>query len=68
MQAIQQWFARASDLVWGLPIILLLVGTGIYFTILLRGLQFRELKHSLCLHSSSGRKKGRRATSHTIRR
>src|SRR5690606_3695217 len=29
--------------------ILLLVGTGIYFTFLLRGLQFRELKHSLWL-------------------
>lgn len=38
-----------SSFVWGLPLILLLVGTGIYFTILLRGLQFRELRHSLWL-------------------
>lgn len=40
---------RVSSFVWGLPLILLLVGTGIFFTIRLRGLQFRELGHSLWL-------------------
>ena len=40
---------QVSSFVWGLPLILLLVGTGIFFTIRLRGLQFRELKHSLWL-------------------
>ncbi len=35
--------------VWGLPIIILLVGTGIFLTIRLRGLQFRALGHSLYL-------------------
>jgi AGCS family alanine or glycine:cation symporter len=37
------------DAVWGMPLIVLLVGTGLYLTLLLRGLQFRELWHSLYL-------------------
>ena len=40
---------EVSSFVWGVPLILLLVGTGVFFTIRLRGLQFRELKHSLWL-------------------
>jgi AGCS family alanine or glycine:cation symporter len=38
-----------SGIVWGWPLLILLVGTGIYLTFLLRGLQFRELGHSLYL-------------------
>ncbi|MFW6202452.1 MAG: alanine/glycine:cation symporter family protein [Gemmatimonadota bacterium] len=49
MAPIQDWLGSASDLVWGLPVITLLVGTGIYLTVALRGLQFRRLKHSLWL-------------------
>ena len=37
------------DAVWGVPLIVLLVGTGLYLTLLLRGLQFRKLGHSLYL-------------------
>lgn len=37
------------DLIWGIPLIALLVGTGIYLTFLLKGLQFRKLYHSLWL-------------------
>jgi len=37
------------DAVWGVPLILLLVGTGVYLTLLLRGLQFRKLAHALYL-------------------
>ena len=37
------------DAVWGVPLILLLVGTGVYLTLLLRGLQFRKLWHALYL-------------------
>jgi AGCS family alanine or glycine:cation symporter len=37
------------DAVWGVPLILLLVGTGVYLTLLLRGLQFRKLSHALHL-------------------
>lgn len=39
----------ASDVVWGLPLIILLVGTGFYLTFRLRGLQFTQLWPSLYL-------------------
>ncbi|MCP5419053.1 MAG: sodium:alanine symporter family protein [Gammaproteobacteria bacterium] len=35
--------------VWGPPLLILLVGTGLYLTIILRGLQFRRLVYSLWL-------------------
>lgn len=35
------------DAVWGMPLVLLLAGTGLYLTILLRGLQLRRLGHAL---------------------
>ncbi len=38
-----------SSWVWGVPLIVLLLGTGIFYTILLKGLQFRLLKFSLYL-------------------
>jgi alanine or glycine:cation symporter, AGCS family len=38
-----------SGLVWGWPLLVLLVGTGLYLSVLLRGLQFRELGRSLHL-------------------
>jgi AGCS family alanine or glycine:cation symporter len=37
------------DFIWGLPLIILLVGTGILLTILLKGLQIRGLIYSLYL-------------------
>ena len=40
---------RAGDIVWGPPMLVLFLGTGLYLSILLRGLQFRELGHSLYL-------------------
>ncbi len=41
-----QW---ANNLVWGTPMLLLLVGTGVYLTVLLRGIQFTTLYPSLRL-------------------
>ncbi|MFQ5889131.1 MAG: alanine/glycine:cation symporter family protein [Gemmatimonadota bacterium] len=41
--------ARVQSAVWGTPLIVLLVGTGLYLTLLLRGLQFRRLGRSLVL-------------------
>ncbi len=35
--------------VWGLPLIILLIGTGFYLTFLLKGLQFRSLLHAFDL-------------------
>ncbi len=46
---ILNWINAAGSFVWGPPMLVLLVGTGIYLTFLLRGLQFRTLKHSLYL-------------------
>ncbi len=40
---------RISGWVWGLPLIVLLLLTGLYLTVLLRGIQFRKLFHSLWL-------------------
>jgi alanine or glycine:cation symporter, AGCS family len=41
--------AAVSDLVWGPPLLVLLVGTGLFLTFRLRGLQFRTLGESLWL-------------------
>ena len=52
------WVGKASAWVWGAPLLILLVGTGLYLTILLRGLQFRELGHSLWLALVKRREEG----------
>ena len=44
-----QFFKQASNLVWGAPLLILLVGTGIYLTIRLRGIQITKLGHALYL-------------------
>lgn len=44
-----QWIDTAGTWVWGPPMLVLLVGTGIFLTFRLRGLQFRGLWHSLYL-------------------
>ncbi len=40
---------QVRDFIWGLPLIILLVGTGIFLTIILKGLQIRGLFSSLYL-------------------
>lgn len=47
--SVQELLTNISDLIWGPPLLILLVGTGIYLTFLLRGLQFRKLIYSLWL-------------------
>ncbi len=45
-----QWLiTQINDVVWGLPTIILLVGTGLWLTLRLRGLQFTKLLYSLFL-------------------
>ncbi len=44
--------------VWGLPMIVLLVGTGLFLTIILRAIQFRRLGWSIRFTLFEGRKKG----------
>ncbi len=40
---------KIDSFVWGLPLIILLLGTGIYLTVRLKGIQFTKLFHSLYL-------------------
>ncbi|MEE9170630.1 MAG: sodium:alanine symporter family protein [bacterium] len=47
--ALLDFVTNIRDFVWGLPLIILLVGTGVYLTIALRGIQFRKLWHALYL-------------------
>ncbi|MBI4519798.1 MAG: sodium:alanine symporter family protein, partial [Gemmatimonadetes bacterium] len=49
VETIQGVISAVSDVVWGPPMLILLVGTGFYLSFLLRGLQFRQLGHSLWL-------------------
>ena len=49
MEMIEKWVATLSGIVWGAPMLVLLVGTGIYLTIILRGMQFWALPHAMKL-------------------
>ncbi|MBK8972367.1 MAG: sodium:alanine symporter family protein [Hahellaceae bacterium] len=56
MQAIESSISTLSSWVWGPPMLFFLVGTGLYLTILLKGMQFRALPHALKLifHKDQG--------------
>jgi AGCS family alanine or glycine:cation symporter len=47
MDAVAGHIATISSWVWGAPMLVLLVGTGVYLTIRLRGVQFHGLMHGL---------------------
>ncbi|MVF21184.1 sodium:alanine symporter family protein [Methylocaldum sp. BRCS4] len=49
MREIETLIATLSGWVWGPPMLALLVGTGLYLTILLRGVQFRALPRAFSL-------------------
>lgn len=44
MEKLSEVLTSVNDLIWGLPLILLLLGTGLYFTCRLKFLQFTKLK------------------------
>lgn len=46
-----EWTGKLAGQLWGIPAIVLLVGTGLYLTIRLRFVQFRGFKHSIELVS-----------------
>ncbi len=48
-QVLLSFLERANEILWGPPMLVLLVGTGIFYTVRLRGLQVRMLGHSLWL-------------------
>ena len=47
MEIINSFLGQAAGIVWGLPLVLLLVGAGVLFTIGLKGLQFTYFKHAI---------------------
>ncbi|MGD7046078.1 alanine/glycine:cation symporter family protein [Jeotgalibacillus proteolyticus] len=49
MEALEKFLGEVSGLVWGPPLLILLVGTGIYLTLRLGGIQFRLTGYSLKL-------------------
>ncbi|MBA2727479.1 MAG: sodium:alanine symporter family protein [Parachlamydiaceae bacterium] len=46
MHEIDQYLSAVDNWVWGPPLLILLIGTGIYLTIILRGVQFRYLLYA----------------------
>lgn len=56
MPTLESLIATLSGWVWGPPMLALLVGTGLYLTVLLRGLQFRALPlaFKLIFHKDHG--------------
>jgi len=56
MQTLEEIVATLSGVVWGPIMLTLLVGTGLYLTIILKGMQFRALPHAfrLILHKDHG--------------
>ncbi len=59
-----QLLDRANGLIWGTPMLILLVGTGVYLTVLLRGIQFSALWPSLRLALIQRTQKGEGDISH----
>jgi len=49
MDSLESFVSTVAGWVWGPPMLMLLVGTGLYLTILLKGLQFRVLPQALKL-------------------
>ncbi len=58
MEALSTHIATASGWVWGAPMLILLVGTGVYLTIRLKGVQFHGLMHGLWMAFIVRREKG----------
>ena len=52
METFENFIAALSGFIWGAPVLVLLVGTGLFLTVRLRGLQFRALGYAfrLILH------------------
>ncbi len=49
MELIEKIVSTLSGIVWGAPMLVLLVGTGLYLTIILKGMQFWALPHAMKL-------------------
>jgi AGCS family alanine or glycine:cation symporter len=47
LESFNTFWADAVSLVWGLPLVFLLTGAGVYFTIVTRFLPFRTFRHAI---------------------
>jgi len=47
MEQIDHWLEFGRNMVWSIPLLTLLLGTGIYLTVLLKGVQFRYLGYAI---------------------
>ncbi|HQI29187.1 MAG TPA: alanine:cation symporter family protein, partial [Sedimentisphaerales bacterium] len=47
LETFSDWMQVMNGLVWGPPMILLLLGTGVFLTFRLRGIQVRRFKHAV---------------------
>ncbi len=47
MEFFDSFWAHAVDLAWGLPMVFLLIGAGVYFTLAGRFIPFRALRHAV---------------------
>lgn len=47
MEQIDNWLESIRNILWGTPLLTLLLGTGIYLTFLLKGMQFRYLGYAI---------------------
>lgn len=59
MEKLSSFLTMINDAIWGMPLILLLLGTGIFFTFCLRFIQLRHLKFAFsCIFKSETTKEG----------
>lgn len=47
MEEINSFLLKFKEIIWGPPLLILLLGVGIYLTILLKGVQFRYVKYAI---------------------
>ncbi|UCZ53048.1 sodium:alanine symporter family protein [Bacillus shivajii] len=64
MEAVEEFIGTVSGFVWGLPLIILLVGTGLYLTFRLMFFSFQQLPYSLKLVFSKKDEKSKGDISH----
>ncbi|MFP3490486.1 sodium:alanine symporter family protein, partial [Staphylococcus sp. SIMBA_130] len=47
--SILEWLQKINGVLWGAPSLILLFGTGVFLTLILKGLQFRKLGYAFKL-------------------
>jgi alanine or glycine:cation symporter, AGCS family len=47
MEKVHYYLTEIKEIVWGIPLLLLLIGTGVFLTLILKGVQFRYLGYAL---------------------